>query len=396
MSTAPISSSPAAGLLAAASGGPTGGEDGSLFARLMESATGIRIGAAQQAAGKVLAAATARVRTPHLGTGLLSVQANAAADAVAGQAATSVADVSGALQEADASISDGEILPAIGTLPGEPDEDADDPTLAADGTQPPLADPAQSLPIEPIPVAPVDGVVPQSAPVDAAAAAREGADEAKIDAVAVPGAGRREPAVAPEPRRETADGAPISLPEDSSPVAKDSDTPTQAVNTEAVGGTPRESRHVREAAAPTPPAPVDRPAPADQVSVHIAKAAANDERRITIRLDPPELGRVEVTLDTHKDSIRVALAVDRPETLDLLRRDAQALDQALARANLRVEGGLEFSLRQQDQNPSGQSPQTPPQRSAPGGRAGDNAPAEISETRVRTALPGSGAMDIIV
>ena len=61
-------------------------------------------------------------------------------------------------------------------------------------------------------------------------------------------------------------------------------------------------------------------------------------------------GRVEVVLEPMGgDAVRVAIAVERPETLDLLRRDAGQLDQVLARSNLRLEGGLQFSLQQQGQ-----------------------------------------------
>ena len=40
--------------------------------------------------------------------------------------------------------------------------------------------------------------------------------------------------------------------------------------------------------------------------------------------------------------------MDRPETLDLLRRDAPQLERALQQAGLNTEGGLQFSLRDQN------------------------------------------------
>jgi len=42
------------------------------------------------------------------------------------------------------------------------------------------------------------------------------------------------------------------------------------------------------------------------------------------------------------------LTVERPETLDLLRRDAPQLERALQHAGLNTEGGLQFSLRDQN------------------------------------------------
>jgi hypothetical protein len=136
----------------------------------------------------------------------------------------------------------------------------------------------------------------------------------------------------------------------------------------------------------------------DQIPLRIAHAVARDEHRITIRLDPPDLGRIDVTLDTRDDLVRVAMAVERPETLDLLRRDSQALDQALARANLRLDGGLDLSLRQDAQRFGGQ----------PGGSGDGRQPwangfgrAEAAEdgpapAALRQHRSGDGSIDIIV
>ena len=72
-------------------------------------------------------------------------------------------------------------------------------------------------------------------------------------------------------------------------------------------------------------------------------------KQFDIRLDPPELGRVEVRLSidaTGKASAH--LSADQPQTLDLLQKDAPALTRALRDAGLDVsQDGLNFSLRQQ-------------------------------------------------
>jgi chemotaxis protein MotD len=72
-------------------------------------------------------------------------------------------------------------------------------------------------------------------------------------------------------------------------------------------------------------------------------------RRFDIRLDPPELGRVDVRLDVDRHGhATTKLTVDRPETLDLLQREARGLERALQQAGLKTDaGGLEFSLRHQ-------------------------------------------------
>ncbi len=85
-----------------------------------------------------------------------------------------------------------------------------------------------------------------------------------------------------------------------------------------------------------------------QVAFDIARHAVAGISRFQIRLDPPEMGRIDVRLDMHHEGgITARLTVDRPETLDLLQRDARALERALAQTGLdQGKTNLEFSLRQ--------------------------------------------------
>jgi flagellar hook-length control protein FliK len=78
----------------------------------------------------------------------------------------------------------------------------------------------------------------------------------------------------------------------------------------------------------------------------VALSLGGPEGRISLRLDPVELGRVEVTLERIGDAARVHVAAERPETLALLARDGAALDRALGGAGIGAEGGriLDFSL----------------------------------------------------
>ena len=73
-------------------------------------------------------------------------------------------------------------------------------------------------------------------------------------------------------------------------------------------------------------------------------------KQFEIRLDPPELGRVEVRLSIDASGKTQAhMTADQPQTLDLLRKDAPGLTQALREAGLDVsQSGLNFSLRGQD------------------------------------------------
>lgn len=99
-----------------------------------------------------------------------------------------------------------------------------------------------------------------------------------------------------------------------------------------------------------------RPVPLENLAVEIATRARNGERRFDIRLDPPELGRIDVRLEIDsKGNTSTKLIVERSETLDMLQRDARGLEKALQNAGLKTDaGGLEFSLRQDTQTQQGQ------------------------------------------
>jgi flagellar hook-length control protein FliK len=86
-----------------------------------------------------------------------------------------------------------------------------------------------------------------------------------------------------------------------------------------------------------------------ELAVEIVSRMREGTRRFDIRLDPPELGRIEVRLEVDRHGhATTRLTVDRPETLDLLQREARGLERALQQAGLKTDqGGLEFSLRQQ-------------------------------------------------
>jgi flagellar hook-length control protein FliK len=95
-----------------------------------------------------------------------------------------------------------------------------------------------------------------------------------------------------------------------------------------------------------PPSPADM-VPVAGLAVAIAAHAQTGKNHFEIRLDPPELGRIDVRLDVDKDGqVTSHLRVERAETLDLLRRDAPALERALQQAGLKTsDNGLQFSLR---------------------------------------------------
>ncbi|MFL5033300.1 MAG: flagellar hook-length control protein FliK [Xanthobacteraceae bacterium] len=91
------------------------------------------------------------------------------------------------------------------------------------------------------------------------------------------------------------------------------------------------------------------PVPISGLAVELVWRMRDGKNRFEIRLDPPELGRIDVHLKVDRDgNVTSRLVVERSETLDLLRRDAPSLERALHNAGLKTgEQGLEFSLRNQ-------------------------------------------------
>jgi flagellar hook-length control protein FliK len=84
------------------------------------------------------------------------------------------------------------------------------------------------------------------------------------------------------------------------------------------------------------------------LALHIAARWAKGESRFTIRLDPPELGRIDVNLNVNSHGhAQAVLAVEKPQTLDLLLRDAPTLERALKDAGLELGGNLSFSLKEE-------------------------------------------------
>lgn len=90
--------------------------------------------------------------------------------------------------------------------------------------------------------------------------------------------------------------------------------------------------------------------PATQlVSMTIQKAIkAGDDTNIKLRLDPPDLGRVEVKMSIDKNNAKIVLTAEKPETFMMLQRDADALNRALTDAGIESGGDLSFELASED------------------------------------------------
>ena len=94
------------------------------------------------------------------------------------------------------------------------------------------------------------------------------------------------------------------------------------------------------------------PTPSSQAAVEIQKAVNAGKDHIRVRLNPAELGQIDVSLKVrHDGTVKVVVTTDRPETFDLMQRDARGLERALQDAGLKTDSGsLSFNLRGGDQH----------------------------------------------
>jgi flagellar hook-length control protein FliK len=151
--------------------------------------------------------------------------------------------------------------------------------------------------------------------------------------------------------------------------------------------------HVLQAATPPPVA--------EQVSIQIAKSARNGAREFTIRLDPPDMGRVDVRMNISASGhLQAYITADRQDTLDLMQRDARLLERGFQDAGLKADtGSLNFSLRDNQAGQGGQWGQSLYEDPAPPTWRGP-APhtAEIIEAPPLPAAPSRSdrALDITI
>jgi flagellar hook-length control protein FliK len=193
------------------------------------------------------------------------------------------------------------------------------------------------------------GALPEGAPAAAAGTGTEAvtppapASEKAMAAVDKPAELKAEPV--------PAQGAPEARP------APDAGARFEAQRAEApgrsdAGPAPPAGRYadLPAAGAPEPRAEVvvtPRSLPPGAIPVEIGLRALQGLKEFQIRLDPAELGRVDVKLEIGDDkSVTARVVVDRVETLHLLQRDARTLERAFEQAGLKSsEGGIDITLR---------------------------------------------------
>ncbi len=173
-------------------------------------------------------------------------------------------------------------------------------------------------------------------------------------------------------------------------------------STQAIGTLQSQPNTSATAAAPggalSVTAATNGPVPLSGLAVEIAASAKSGKSSFEIRLDPADLGRIDVRIDIDRNGqVTSHLTVEKPETLSMLRQDAPQLQQALDDAGLKTgSGGLQFSLR--DQSSSGQNSgnDTSPNAQRLVISEEDTVPAAVAGRTYGRALGPSSGVDITV
>ncbi|SHG38091.1 hook-length control protein FliK [Bradyrhizobium erythrophlei] len=146
---------------------------------------------------------------------------------------------------------------------------------------------------------------------------------------------------------------------DSLPVGGHAPTGPSDTGAQATGSIQPQLPAIAATAAPVGPLTVTAAShaavPLSGLALEIAASAKNGKSSFEIRLDPADLGRIDVRIDVDRNGqVTSHLTVEKPETLSMLRQDAPQLQRQLDDAGFKTgDNGLQFSLR--DQSSSGQN-----------------------------------------
>ncbi len=184
-------------------------------------------------------------------------------------------------------------------------------------------------------------------PVDARAATA--GDRAEGDAASVQPVARGETQRgrdAPEPSPVAA----VAAGRDAAPAL----APDRPTGLDALAARPAEPTAANQIASsraePVAPSPAQPLVQAQTVIHQIGVAVGRgDAATIDIRLDPPELGRVHIQLNPTERGVQAIVFADRPETGDMLRRNADELARGLSQAGY-GEVSLDFASREEAPN----------------------------------------------
>jgi flagellar hook-length control protein FliK len=184
-------------------------------------------------------------------------------------------------------------------------------------------------------------------PLQSSAAAKPQAANAAVEAASADAATATSAAAVSAREHSPAAGAGHALPDSPDAGTQPVGTFQPQLNTPAAAAAPATAFNVTAA--------TNGPVPVSGLALEIAASVKSGKSRFEIRLDPADLGRIDVRIDIDRNGqVTSHLTVEKPETLSMLRQDAPQLQRALDDAGLKTgSGGLQFSLR--DQSSSGQN-----------------------------------------
>ena len=97
--------------------------------------------------------------------------------------------------------------------------------------------------------------------------------------------------------------------------------------------------------------PAATPSTSAQIALQIVRSIPNGIDRLSVHLQPAELGSVDIQLNFEgAGRLSALITAERPETLELLQRDSRFLERSLGDSGLKLASdGLSFALRQDQQ-----------------------------------------------
>lgn len=138
----------------------------------------------------------------------------------------------------------------------------------------------------------------------------------------------------------------------------------------------------------------------DQITVNIQKAVKDGKDHFSIRLNPEDLGRIDIRLEIAQDGrLQANISVEKAQTLELLQRDQRSLESALNSAGVKADSGsLNFSLHSDGQPFAGEnSGQGAFNRRGRGsGATNPDEQAEQDAAIIHTLTLGPGRFDVRV
>lgn len=130
-----------------------------------------------------------------------------------------------------------------------------------------------------------------------------------------------------------------------------------------------------------------------QLGVEIARQSVDGRDSLTIRLDPVEMGEIQIRLQfDDRGTMRAIVSAENSAALEMLRRDSADLARALGDAGVRTDGqSFQFEARSHgrgDQQGQHRRPDTPGQPDAVLAESDDDSPAPPHRLRA------SGSLDL--